>query len=132
MLAKVCIRISRKKDFIKPFGNRIYIRKEIPPEEKGVELMLTKEDMDMAHDAIRLSLIARKDELKLSDEKLGKQAFGYMAAPRGKIQSLFVGQGAPGKRKPQTINICELVNLCEAMGLSWQDEIRKALRQLKQ
>lgn len=31
MLAKVCIRISRKKDFIKPFGNRIYIRKEIPP-----------------------------------------------------------------------------------------------------
>ena len=93
--------------------------------------MLTKEDMDMVHDAIRLSLIARKDELKLSDEKLGKQAFGYMTAPRGKIQSLFVGQGAPGKRKPQTINICELVNLCEAMGLSWQDEIRKALRQLK-
>lgn len=160
MLAKVCIRISRKKDFIKPFGNRIYIRKEIPPMvnnnvdwrkvlvkiagnistelnlnilvEEGVELMLTKEDMDMVHDAIRLSLIARKDELKLSDEKLGKQAFGYMAAPRGKIQSLFVGQGAPGKRKPQTINICELVNLCEAMGLSWQDEIRKALRQLKQ
>ena len=33
--------------------------------------MLTKEDMDMVHDAIRLSLIARKDELKLSDEKLG-------------------------------------------------------------
>lgn len=31
MLAKVCIRISRKKEFIKPFGNRIYIRKEIPP-----------------------------------------------------------------------------------------------------
>ena len=33
MLAKVCIRISRKKDFIKPFGNRIYIRKEIPRRE---------------------------------------------------------------------------------------------------
>lgn len=96
-----------------------------------MELMLTKEDMEAVHGAIRLSLIARKDELKLSDEKLGKQAFGFMAAPRGKIQSLFVGQGAPGKRKPQTINICELVNLCEALGLSWQDEIRKALRSIK-
>ena len=93
--------------------------------------MLTKQDMEAVHEAIRLSLVARKDELKLSDEKLGKQAFGFMAAPRGKIQSLFVGQGAPGKRRPQVINICELVNLCEAMGLSWTDEIRKALRSIK-
>lgn len=93
--------------------------------------MLTKQDMEAVHEAIRLSLIAKQEALKLSDEKLGKQAFGFMAAPRGKIQALFVGQGAPGKRKPQTINICELVNLCEALGLSWQDEIRKALKSLK-
>ena len=94
--------------------------------------MLTKQDMEAVHEAIRLSLLARKGELKLSDEKLGKQAFGFLTAPRGKIQSLFVGQGAPGKRKPQTINICELVNLCEALGLSWRDEIKKALATLNE
>jgi hypothetical protein len=94
--------------------------------EKGVEIMLSKADMEAADKAIRASLVARQEELKLSDEKLGKQAFGFMKAPRGKVQSLFVGQGAPGKRKPQTINIWELLNLCEAMGLSWTDEIRKA------
>ena len=92
--------------------------------------MLSKQDMEAVNEAIRAALVARQEELKLSDEKLGKQAFGFMGAPRGKIQSLFVGQGAPGKRKPQIINICELLNLCEAMGLSWQDEIRKALKTL--
>ena len=93
-----------------------------------VQAVLTKEDMDAFDDALRKSLIARKKELKLSDDKLGKQAFGYLGAPRGKIQSLFVGQGNPDKRKPQVINICELINLCEAMGLSWQQEIRNAIR----
>ncbi|MFV0422220.1 hypothetical protein [Oleidesulfovibrio sp.] len=90
--------------------------------------MFSNIDMEAVDNALRESLIARKDELKLSDEKLGKAAFGYLKAPRGKVQSLFVGQGAPGKRKPQTINIWELVNLCEAMGLSWTEEIRKAMR----
>lgn len=90
--------------------------------------MLSNIDMEAADNALRASLVARQEELKLSDEKLGKQAFGYLKAPRGKVQSLFVGQGAPGKRKPQTINIWELMNLCEAMGLSWADEIRKAIK----
>ncbi|MBQ3059666.1 MAG: hypothetical protein IJD16_05050 [Desulfovibrio sp.] len=97
-------------------------------EEKGVELMLSKQDMDALHEAIRVSLVARQEELKLSDEKLGKQAFGFMAAPRMKIQALFVAQGKGERRRPQVINIAELMNLCEAMGLSWQDEIRKALK----
>ncbi len=92
--------------------------------------MLTKEEMDALHDAIRTSLVARKEELRLSDEKLGRQAFGYMSSPRMKIQALFVAQGKGERRRPQVINIAELVNLCEAMGLSWQDEIRKALKSL--
>ena len=90
--------------------------------------MLTKQDMDALHEAIRASLVARQEELKLSDEKLGKQAFGFMAAPRMKIQALFVAQGKGERRRPQVINIAELMNLCEALGLSWQDEIRKALK----
>ncbi|MDR1659818.1 MAG: hypothetical protein LBR94_05695 [Desulfovibrio sp.] len=88
--------------------------------------MLTKAGMDTADEALRSALIAKQEDLKLSDERLGRQAFGYLKAPRGKIQSLFVGQGQPGKRKPQTINIWELINLCEAMGLDWEKEIRKA------
>lgn len=92
--------------------------------------MLSKQEMDALHDAIRTSLVARQEELNLSDEKLGKQAFGYMAAPRMKIQALFVAQGKGERRKPQIINIAELMNLCEALGLSWQDEIRKALKTL--
>ena len=48
-----------------------------------------------------------------------------------KIQALFVAQGKGERRKPQIINIAELVNLCEAMGLSWQDEIRTALKAVK-
>lgn len=90
--------------------------------------MLSSAEMEAADQALRASLVARQEELRLSDEKLGRQAFGYLKAPRGKVQALFVGQGAPGKRKPQTINIWELVNLCEAMGLSWTDEIRKAVK----
>ena len=90
--------------------------------------MLSKAEMDAADQAIRAALVARQEDLKLSDARLGKQAFGFMKAPRGKVQSLFVGQGAPGRRKPQTINIWELMNLCEAMGLSWAEEIRKAAK----
>lgn len=90
--------------------------------------MLNKEQIDTFNEAIRTALVARKEELKLSDERLGKQAFGYMAAPRMKIQALFVAQGKGERRRPQVINIAELINLCEAMGLVWQDEIRKALR----
>ena len=90
--------------------------------------MLNKQEMDALHDAIRTSLVARQEELKLSSEKLGKQAFGFMASPRMKVQALFVAQGKGERRRPQVINIAELINLCEAMGLSWQDEIRKALK----
>ena len=88
--------------------------------------MLSKAEMEAADQALRSALVAKQEELKLSDERLGRQAFGFLKAPRGKVQSLFVGQGKPGKRKPQVINIWELINLCEAMGMIWQDEIRKA------
>ena len=93
--------------------------------------MLSKQDMEIFHEALRASLVARQEDLKLSDEKLGKQAFSFMAAPRMKIQALFVAQGKGDRRRPQVINIAELVNLCEAMGLSWQDEIRAALKAVK-
>lgn len=99
-------------------------------EEKGVENMLNKQDIEALDAAIRASLVARQEELRMTDEALGTVAFGYLKAPRGKVQSLFVGQGDPDRRKPQVIKIGELVNLCEAMGLSWSDVIKAALKQL--
>ena len=82
--------------------------------------MLTREDMDVFESSIREQLVAQKEKLGFSDEKLGLAAFPYMPYPRGKVQALLVGQGAPGKRKPQNMRFCDLITLCEAMGLDWQ------------
>ena len=112
MLVPVCIKFMLQK------------------EEKGVEYMLNKQDIEALDAAIRSALVARQEELNMSDEGLGNIAFSYLKAPRGKIQSLFVGQGAPDKRKPQVIKIGELMNLCEAMGLSWTDVIRTGIKNI--
>jgi hypothetical protein len=78
--------------------------------------MMTKEEADSFDEVIRASLVARKEELGLSDSALGKLAFfGHVSMPKGKIQSIFSGQGAPGKRKPQNIRAADLMNLCEAL-----------------
>lgn len=93
--------------------------------------VLTPEEMEVIEASLRAQLIARKDELVMSDEKLGKAAFPYMPYPRGKIQALLVGQGAPGKRKPQNMRFVDLVTICEALGLNWVDVCREALKAVK-
>ena len=93
--------------------------------------VLTPEEMEVIEASLRAQLIARKDELAMSDEKLGKAAFPYMPYPRGKIQALLVGQGAPGKRKPQNMRFVDLVTICEALGLNWADVCREALKAVK-
>lgn len=93
--------------------------------------VLTKEDMDVFESSIRSQLIERKDVLGFSDEKLGKAAFPFMPYPRGKVQALLVGQGAPGKRKPQNMRFSDVITLCDALGLSWVDVGRDALKAVK-
>lgn len=93
--------------------------------------VLTPEEMEVIEASLRAQLIARKDALTMSDEKLGKAAFPYMPYPRGKIQALLVGQGAPGKRKPQNMRFVDLVTICEALGLNWVDVCRDALKAVK-
>ncbi len=93
--------------------------------------MLTKEDMSALEAAIRSSLLARKREISISDESLGKMAFPFMANPTGKVQALLVGQGAGDKRKPQTLRIGDAMNLCESLGLQWADVFRQAIKDIK-
>ena len=93
--------------------------------------MLTKDDMTALEAAIRSSLLARKKELSMSDDSLGKMAFAFMANPAGKVQALLVGQGAGEKRKPQTLRIGDAMNLCEALGLQWVDVMRQAVKDVK-
>lgn len=118
--------LSMQKVYANPFCIKFMLQRE----EKGVENMLNKQDIEALDAAIRASLVARQEELRMTDEALGTVAFGYLKAPRGKVQSLFVGQGDPDRRKPQVIKIGELVNLCEAMGLPWADVIKSALKAL--
>ena len=92
--------------------------------------MLTKDDMTALEAAIRSSLLARKIELSMSDDALGKMAFAFMANPAGKVQALLVGQGAGEKRKPQTLRIGDAMNLCEALGLQWVDVMRQAVKDI--
>lgn len=93
--------------------------------------VLTKEDMEIFERSIREQIIAQKDMLGFSDEKLGKAAFPFMPYPRGKVQALLVGQGAPGKRKPQNMRFPDVITLCDALGLSWVDVGREALKAVK-
>ena len=93
--------------------------------------MLTKDDMTALEAAIRSSLLARKKELSMSDDALGKMAFAFMANPAGKVQALLVCQGAGEKRKPQTLRIGDAMNLCEALGLQWVDVMRQAVKDIK-
>lgn len=93
--------------------------------------MLTPEEMEAIESSIRAQLIARKDALDMSDATLGKAAFPYMPYPRGKVQALLVGQGAPGKRKPQNARFVDIVTMCEALGLNWREVCGDALKAVK-
>lgn len=93
--------------------------------------MLNKDDMAALEASIRASLLARKKELSMSDEALGKIAFSYMANPTGKVQALLVGQGAGEKRKPQTMRIGDAMNLCESLGVQWAEIFRQAIKEIK-
>jgi hypothetical protein len=96
--------------------------------EKGVQEMFTKEGMIAFDEALRIRMVARQKELRLSDKALGQMAFPFMGNPLGKVRSILIAQGAGEDKKPQNIRTADLYNLCQALGLMFHDEIRAAVK----
>ena len=91
------------------------------------EGMLTKEEMDVCDDVIRQRIAGEQKRLGKSDGYIGTLAFGWIKSPRMKMQII---KGTSTK-KPQQIRFTDMVNLCEALGLSWVDVGREALKAVK-
>lgn len=86
--------------------------------------MLTKDDMDKVDACILTQLIAKQEAIGTTDKALGEQAFGWVTCPNMKIQVI---KGKGGK-KPQQLRFAEIVNLCEALGLSWVEVCKEAVK----
>jgi hypothetical protein len=93
--------------------------------------MLSKNEMDIFDESIRSALAARQEELKLSDDALGRMAFGFLGKPLGKVRSILIAQGSGDYKKPQNIRTADLVNFCEALGLPWTKVIKDALEAVR-
>ena len=97
-------------------------------EETGVNKpMLTKEDMDSVDACVLKALVEKQDTIGTTDKALGEQAFSWHSSPIMKIQAI---KGKGGK-KPQQLRFPEIVNLCEALGLSWHDVCKNAIKAIK-
>jgi hypothetical protein len=88
--------------------------------------MLTKEGMSLFDEALRARLAAQQKELKLSDKALGQIAFHFMGNPLGKVRSILIAQGSGEDKKPQNIRAADLYNMCQALGLNFNNEVRAA------
>lgn len=90
--------------------------------------MMNFEEMALL-DSFLIKVVQEAQEgAKRTDQLLGQQAFGWMKSPKMKLQAI---KGF-GDKKPQQLRLADFINLCEALGLSWQDEIKKALKALKE
>lgn len=89
-------------------------------------------EMDAFDDAVRAVLKAQQEKLNLTDDAVGKIAFGFMGGRRTKVQAIFVGQGADKYRKLQKLRLTDVMNLSEALGLNFQEVMRQAQKRLKQ
>ncbi len=85
--------------------------------------MLDKDDMDKLDAEIIRQLVAKQMKIDVTDKDLGEQAYSWFSAPIMKIQAI---KGRGGKKAPP-LRFAEIVNLCEALGLSWVDVCREAL-----
>lgn len=101
-------------------------------EQKGDVLMFTSlAEMDAFDDAVREILKNQQTKLNLTDDAVGKIAFGFMGGRRTKVQAIFVGQGADKYRKLQKLRLTDVMNLSEALGLSFADVMRQAQKLIK-
>lgn len=89
-------------------------------------------EMDEFDSAVRAVLKAQQEKLNLTDDAVGKIAFGFMGGRRTKVQAIFVGQGADKYRKLQKLRLTDVMNLSEALGLNFQDVMRQAQKRIKQ
>ena len=89
--------------------------------------MLNKEDMDKVDACILEALTAKQEAIGTTDKALGEQAFPWTASPIMKIQRLK----GKGTQKPQQLRLTDLMNLCEALGLSWSEVSKAAVKQVK-
>jgi hypothetical protein len=96
-------------------------------EKEMARMFTTLQEMEDFEEAARVILRARQEQLKMSDETVGKIAYGFMAGSRTKVQALLVGQGAGKYRKPQRMRTSDLMNLCEAVGLPFSQLVKDAL-----
>ncbi len=98
----------------------------------GESLMFTSlAEMDAFDDVVREILKAQQVKLNLTDDAVGKIAFGFMGGRRTKVQAIFVGQGADKYRKLQKLRLTDVMNLSEALGLSFPEVMRQAQKVLK-
>lgn len=96
---------------------------------KGVLQVLNETGMVAFEEAIRQALEERRAQLNMTELALGKLAFPHVADARRKVQSIRKGQGKPdenGNRKPQQLRGTDILNLCEALGLSWDKVMKQA------
>ena len=89
--------------------------------------MMTFDEMALLDARLIKRIQEEQERVKRTDLSLGQQAFGWMKSPKMKLQAI---KGF-GDKKPQQLRLADWLNLCEAMGLSWQDEIRAALNAVK-
>ena len=82
-------------------------------------------EMDEFDNYVRAVLKAKQEKLGLTDEAVGKIAFGFMSGRRTKVQAIFVGQGADKYRKLQKLRLTDVMNLAEALGSSLQEVLRE-------
>lgn len=89
--------------------------------------MLNKDDMDKVDACILNQLVKKQEAIGTTDKALGEQAFSWVAYPNMKIQVI---KGKGGK-KPQQLRFTDIVNLCEALGLSWVEVCKGAVKSSK-
>lgn len=89
-------------------------------------------EMDKFDSAVRTVLKAQQEKLSLTDDAIGKIAFGFMGGRRTKVQAIFIGQGADKYRKLQKLRLTDVMNLCEALGMNFQEVMRQAQKRMKE
>ncbi len=91
--------------------------------------MLNKDDMDMVEACILRLLVEKQEAIGTTDKALGDQAFAWVKYPNMKIQAIKEKKG--GKTRQQ-LRFTDIVNLCEALSLSWQEVCRESLKTSKE
>ena len=96
--------------------------------EKGVVYMLNEIGMAAFEESVRSQIESERSSRNMTEAALGKLAFPHVADARRKVQSIRKGQGSGENRKPQQLRGTDILNLCEAVGLSWKKVFDLAIK----